>query len=48
MKATPENFNLYNKHLQRNAYKLRYDMTKAEACLWKFHRFHRINFPIPF
>lgn len=26
----------YNKHLQPNAKKLRKEMTKAEACLWKY------------
>jgi very-short-patch-repair endonuclease len=26
----------YNKHLQPNANKLRKEMTKAEACLWKY------------
>jgi len=26
----------YNKKLQPNAYKLRNEMTKAEACLWKY------------
>ena len=26
----------YNKELQPYAHKLRYSMTKAEACLWKY------------
>ena len=28
--------NFYNKHLQPNANRLRKEMTKAEACLWKY------------
>lgn len=36
MKAEKENHLLYNKRLQPNAHKLRYAMTKAEACLWKY------------
>jgi len=28
--------NFYNKNLQPNANKLRHNMTKAEACLWKY------------
>jgi len=36
MKATKENHNLYNKALQPFAYKNCYQMTKAEACLWKY------------
>ena len=28
--------NLYNKNLQPFAHELRYSMTKAEACLWKY------------
>ena len=36
MKATIENHNLYNKKLQPFAYENRYQMTKAEACLWKY------------
>ncbi|MBN1634382.1 MAG: DUF559 domain-containing protein [Ignavibacteria bacterium] len=29
-------FNYYNKNLKQNANKLRKEMTKAEACLWKY------------
>ncbi|MBI3502748.1 MAG: endonuclease domain-containing protein [Bacteroidetes bacterium] len=36
MKATKENHNLYNTHVRENAHELRYTMTKAEACLWKY------------
>ena len=36
MKATKENHLLYNKNLQENARGLRHNMTKAEACLWKY------------
>lgn len=36
MKATKENHNLYNKILQPFAHENRYQMTKAEACLWKY------------
>ena len=36
MKATKENDLLYNNKLRKNAYSLRYTMTKAEACLWKY------------
>jgi very-short-patch-repair endonuclease len=32
----PNNFYSYNKQLQPFANKLRKDMTKAEACLWKY------------
>ena len=35
-KANKENFFLYNKKLTATAQKLRSDMTKAEACLWKY------------
>jgi very-short-patch-repair endonuclease len=31
-----ENNNFYNKRLQSFAHENRYEMTKAEACLWKF------------
>ncbi len=31
-----ENNNFYNKRLQPFAHEKRYEMTKAEACLWKF------------
>jgi len=34
--ATPDNNYLYNKNLKEHAKKLRSDMTKAEACLWKY------------
>ena len=33
---TTEKNNFYNKHLKTFAHKNRYEMTKAEACLWKF------------
>jgi len=36
MKASKVNFYEYNKNLQPFANKLRKDMTKAEACLWKY------------
>ena len=36
MQATKENNLLYNKTLKGFAYELRYTMTKAEACLWKY------------
>lgn len=36
MKPSPTNHYLYNKHLTPYANKLRKDMTKAEACLWKY------------
>ena len=36
MEANPSNNYGYNKHLQPNANKLRKEMTKAEACLWKY------------
>lgn len=36
MEAGKHNFHLYNKRLQPFANKLRKDMTKAEACLWKY------------
>ena len=36
MKATKENDLLYNNKLRKNAHSLRYTMTKAEACLWKY------------
>ena len=36
MKAKPTNNYAYNKHLQPNANALRKNMTKAEACLWKY------------
>ncbi|OFY86607.1 MAG: hypothetical protein A3F72_08775 [Bacteroidetes bacterium RIFCSPLOWO2_12_FULL_35_15] len=36
MKATKENHNLYNRTLQPFAHENRYQMTKAEACLWKY------------
>jgi very-short-patch-repair endonuclease len=35
-KATQVNHYAYNKQLQPLAHKLRYTMTKAEACLWKY------------
>ena len=35
MDATKENNHLYNKSLQPYANKLRKELTKAEACLWK-------------
>ena len=36
MKADKENFHAYNKNLQPFANHLRKNMTKAEACLWKY------------
>ena len=36
MEATKENYLLYNKNLKSFAHELRYSMTKAEACLWKY------------
>ena len=36
MKASGANNFLYNKRLKPPAHKLRYEMTKAEACLWKY------------
>jgi very-short-patch-repair endonuclease len=36
MKADKDNLYGYNKHLQPFANKLRKEMTKAEACLWKY------------
>ena len=36
MKATKENNSLYNERLRKNSHSLRYSMTKAEACLWKY------------
>jgi len=36
MEADPSNNHHYNKRLQPNASKLRKEMTKAEACLWKY------------
>ena len=36
MKATKENNLLYNSKLREKAHSLRYTMTKAEACLWKY------------
>ena len=36
MKATKSNYWAYNKELQPFANKLRHNMTKAEACLWKY------------
>ena len=35
-KANKKNFYLYNKNLTATARKLRSNMTKAEACLWKY------------
>ncbi|WP_207426698.1 endonuclease domain-containing protein [Pedobacter sp. SYSU D00535] len=32
----PDQFNYYNSNLQPFAYRLRREMTKAEACLWKY------------
>lgn len=32
----PDNYNFYNTELQPFALKLRKEMTKAEACLWKY------------
>ncbi len=36
MEADQSNNYLYNKHLKPYAKKLRFDMTKAEACMWKY------------
>ena len=36
MEATQENNLLYNKTLRTFAHENRYQMTKAEACLWKY------------
>ena len=36
MEANKDNYHLYNTRLQSFANKLRKDMTKAEACLWKY------------
>lgn len=36
MEATWDNYHLYNRNLQPFANKLRKNMTKAEACLWKY------------
>ena len=36
MKADKDNFHLYNSQLQPFASALRKEMTKAEACLWKY------------
>ena len=36
IKATPENNLAYNKELKSAAHSLRNEMTKAEACLWKY------------
>ena len=36
MIAKKENFYLYNKNLKSKANALRKNMTKAEACLWKY------------
>ena len=36
MKATKENNSLYNEKLRKNSHSLRYTMTKAESCLWKY------------
>ncbi|TAL57811.1 MAG: endonuclease domain-containing protein [Bacteroidetes bacterium] len=36
MEATKENNLLYNKAHREFAHELRYTMTKAEACLWKY------------
>jgi very-short-patch-repair endonuclease len=36
MKANKDNLFGYNKRLQPFANKLRKEMTKAEACLWKY------------
>ena len=36
MKAQKSNFYGYNKNLQRFANNLRHNMTKSEACLWKY------------
>ena len=34
--ASKHDNNYYNKHLQPYANRLRKEMTKAEACLWKY------------
>jgi len=34
--ANKDNYYAYNPKLQPNAHKLRYTMTKSEACLWKY------------
>jgi len=36
MEATKDNYHLYNTKLQPFANSLRKNMTKAEACLWKY------------
>jgi len=36
MEANKDNFHLYNSNLQPFANSLRKNMTKAEACLWKY------------
>jgi very-short-patch-repair endonuclease len=36
MEANPSNNHGYNKNLRSNANKLRKEMTKAEACIWKY------------
>ena len=36
MKASPENKHAYNRQLQPIASKLRSQMTKSEACIWKY------------
>lgn len=36
MRANKKNFYAYNKNLQPSANRLRKEMTKAEACLWKY------------
>lgn len=36
MEASKKNNSQYSKHLKENAHDLRYKMTKAEACLWKY------------
>ena len=36
MEANKDNYHLYNTRLQPFANKLRKEMTKAEACLWKY------------
>jgi len=35
-KASPQNFYYYNNNLKDEARQLRENMTKAEACLWKY------------
>ena len=35
-KANSENFYLYNRDLKSRARNLRSNMTKSEACLWKY------------